>query len=370
MEAIGKLAGGVAHDFNNLLTVINGYASFIRDQLPPSDPNREMLEAIAGAGERAASLTRQLLAFSRQQVVAPRVLDVGAVVGNAEKMLRRLIGEDVRLRVASEPRQWASRLDDGQLEQIVLNLAVNARDAMPQGGDLSITTGNFESARPADGVPPGRYAYLEVADSGVGMDAATRARIFEPFFTTKGDKGTGLGLATVYGIVKQSDGHIAVDSAPGRGTRFRVFFPAAAEAHSPPPVAVQSGGRRPGGTETILLVEDEDAVRSLTRHVLKGCGYTILEARNGWEAINLAGQSTTPVHLLVTDVVMPHLGGRETAERLTAMYPALRVLFVSGYLDDAIIRHGVCHTETNFLHKPYTPAALAHKIREILDAGR
>jgi two-component system cell cycle sensor histidine kinase/response regulator CckA len=372
MEAFGQLAGGVAHDFNNLLTIINGYSELLLHRLPPTDPSRELAAEIYKAGERSAALTRQLLAFSRRQVLAPRVLDLNAVVGDTDRMLRRLLGEDLRLATALAPDLWAVRADAGQVEQVLMNLAVNARDAMPTGGRLTIETRNVELdagyARARPGARPGPHVLLSVTDTGSGMTPAVKARVFEPFFTTKEPgKGTGLGLATVYGIVQQSGGHVAVYSEVGVGTSVKVYLPRVESA---------AGGSKvlpgllvpPRGTETVLLVEDEAGVRALTRHVLAGCGYAVLEAADGAEAVRLAAGHGGPIHLLVTDVVMPGTGGRAVAEQVAASHPRVRVLYMSGYTDDAVVRHGVLQEGVNFLQKPFSPAALAFKVREVLDA--
>ena len=371
MEAVGRLAGGVAHDFNNLLTAILGSADLVLDSLPPGVPAREEVEEIQKAALRAADLTRQLLAFSRQQVIAPVVLNPNDVVANMDKLLRRLLGEDVELRAALAPDLAAVKADPSQLEQVVLNLAVNARDAMPNGGRLTIETQNVELDQEyVQGhlsAQPGAYVMLAVSDTGVGMDAATQARIFEPFFTTKEKgKGTGLGLATVYGIVKQSGGWIWVYSEPGHGTTFKVYFPRALEAAAPvapgpaSPVSVR-------GSETVLVVEDEEVIRKLVRKVLTANGYTVLVAANGRDAEQVAGQHDGAIHLLVTDVVMPGMNGREVAQRLAGTRAGIKVLYLSGYTDDAIVHHGVLEPGVAFLQKPFTPAVLGRKVREVLD---
>ena len=369
MEAVGQLAGGVAHDFNNLLTVISGNSDLLQSDLPANESWQELIAEIQQAARQAAGLTRQLLAFSRQTVLEPKVLDVNDVVREHEKMLRRLIGEDVQLMAVLDLALAPVKVDPGQLGQVIMNLAVNARDAMPQGGKLTIETRNValddRSAAMVCGATPGRYVLLAVDDTGVGMAPDVQARIFEPFFTTKGPaKGTGLGLATVYGIVKQSGGFISVCSEPGRGTTFKILFPAAEMPVSTEEPAVHAVAR---GSETILLVEDEDAVRSVVRRVLRQAGYTVLEAGQGGEAIQLAGQYAGSIDMLITDVIMPEMGGRELVERLTSLRPGLKVMYLSGYTRDAIIRHGVLQAEVAFLAKPFTNAALATKIRQVLD---
>jgi PAS domain S-box-containing protein len=371
MEAVGRLAGGIAHDFNNLLTIITGYSDLMLRELSPLDPSREPVQQIHRAGERAAALTRQLLAFSRKQVLAPVPLHLNTVVRDMEKMLRRTIGEDVELVTHLEPDLGKVLADPGQIEQVILNLAVNSRDAMPNGGRLTLGTSqvHVELLSP-EGVPelaPGEYVELLVRDTGCGMDERTQARIFEPFFTTKEvGKGTGLGLATVYGIVTQSNGHITVESRVGQGTTFRVYLPRVAASGN------SAHGESPGtdcrrGRETVLLVEDEEWVRTVIRHALRLQGYTVLAASHGDEALALAKHHQGPIHLLVTDVVMPRMNGRELAERIADIRPALKVLYVSGHTDDAVLRHGVLNQGTPFLSKPFTPSALGRKVREVLD---
>jgi len=373
MEAVGRLAAGVAHDFNNLLTVISGYSEILISRLTPDDPVRVMVSEIHTAGQRAGTLTRQLLAFSRQQVLDPKVLDLNSVVANTESMLRRLIGEDVILTTVLDPALKPVKVDPGQIQQVLMNLAVNARDAMPQGGRLTVETCNatLDEAycQTHPDVAPGPYSLLAFTDTGTGMDEETEARIFDPFFTTKDlGRGTGLGLAVVHGVVKQSGGHIEVYSELARGTAFKVYFPHAEGA--------LASTRRdafeimPTGDETLLLVEDDDGVRALARHVLQSLGYNLLEASDGREALRLAQSHGGPIHLVVSDVVMPHLGGRELAEKLDGVRPGLRVLFLSGYTDDAVIRHGILEADVAFLQKPFTPSALAEKVRAVLNETR
>jgi CheY-like chemotaxis protein len=374
MEAVGRLAGGVAHDFNNLLTVISGNADLLLEDLAPEDPHRRDVEEMRKAAESAASLTRQLLAFSRQQVLKPRVLDVNAVLAGAEKLLKRLIGEEIQLVALLGSDLGRVKADPGQLEQVVMNLAVNARDAMPNGGKLTLETANVDlDDTYLQGHPvakPGPYVMLAVSDTGVGMDEHTKARIFEPFFTTKETgKGTGLGLATVYGIVKQSQGFIWVYSEPQHGTTFKIYLPRVDQ----PAERVQDvvpAGESLQGTETILIVEDTAGVRAAAGTVLKRRGYTVLEAPDGAAALRRAAEHRGPIALLLTDVVMPGMSGRDLARQLGAVRPDLRVLFMSGYTDDAIVRHGVLEPGVMYLQKPFTPDSLGRKVREALDSPR
>lgn len=367
MEAIGQLAGGIAHDFNNLLTIIAGYCDLLLARCPSADASRPMIEEIRKAGERSAGLARQLLAFSRNQVLAPRVLDLNAIIRDMENMLHRLIGEDITLTTCLDPDLALVSADASQIEQVIMNLAVNARDAMPRGGRLTIETGYYQQAVSSPDMPPGLYVALRVSDSGTGMSEETKARIFEPFFTTKEkSRGTGLGLATVHGIVKQSGGAIQVASEPGRGTIFHIFLPQVEDSLSPPlPETAHLAIVQ--GSETILLVEDEDEVRTLTAFVLQSWGYQVLTASDGKEAIQIVGQFHDPIHLLLTDVVMPEIGGRQLAEIILRTRPDTKILFLSGYTDDAIVRHGVSQAEVAFLQKPFTATGLAAKVREVLD---
>ena len=372
MEAVGQLAGGIAHDFNNLLTAILGSTQLLLQATPPGDVRREDVEEIRNAGLRAAELTRQLLAFSRRQVLAPKVLELNAVVANMDKMLRRLIGDDVELGTALHAEAGAVNADPGQLEQVLLNLVVNARDAMPGGGRVLIETTRLllrdELVERRHRLPPGDYVCLAVTDSGLGMDEATQAHLFEPFFTTKEvGKGTGLGLATVYGIVKQSGGYIWVYSEPGRGTTVKVYLPRVPGAAEPPLPAPEPPALR-GGHETVLLVEDAAPVRTLARRSLEACGYRVLDAADGRSAIELSARHAGEIAVLVTDVVMPGMSGRELAERLAPARPAMKVLYTSGYTDDAMVRQGVLNAGVAFLQKPFVPDSLARKVREVLDS--
>jgi two-component system, cell cycle sensor histidine kinase and response regulator CckA len=372
MEAVGRLAGGIAHDFNNLLTAIGGYAEFLYEDLPPADPRRADANEIRQAADRAATLTRQLLAFSRQQLLEPRILDLDEVVSGMDKLLRRLIGEDVSLETVLAPNVGRVRADPGQIEQVIVNLAVNSRDAMPKGGKMTIETADVELDSSYvvghDIVQPGRYVMLAVTDSGSGMSEEVKAHLFEPFFTTKEvGKGTGLGLATVYGIVKQSGGYIWVYSEPGKGTTFKVYLPrvdAAPEAQAELPTPANLTG-----TETILLVEDEEGVRRLAREVLQRQGYRVIEAARGDEALAmLMRESPDTVRLLISDIVLPGMSGPDLHERVRRLRPEVDVLFMSGYTDRAVQAQEVFPPGTAFLQKPFTPIALARKVREVLDS--
>jgi PAS domain S-box-containing protein len=371
MEAIGQLAGGVAHDFNNLLTVITGFGEVLKRRLPTGDPLREPVEEIAKAGQRAAALTYQLLAFSRRQVLSPKVLDLNSTVTDAEKLLRRLIGEDVELVTVLRPALGSVQVDPGQLQQVVMNLAVNARDAMPQGGRLTLETAKVDldaAYAQKHFIQPGPYVMLAVSDTGCGMDDETKAHMFEPFFTTKEQgKGTGLGLATVYGIVKQSGGHVCVYSELGIGTTFKIYLPrvaAAGEAAERP-----APEELPSGSETILLVEDEDQVRALVKGVLEEAGYIVLAASRGDAALALAEEHAGAIELLLTDVIMPGMSGRDLVHQLTPLRPTVRVLYMSGYTDDAIAHRGVLDDGVVLLQKPFSGTGLLRKVREVLDAA-
>lgn len=373
MEAIGRLAGGIAHDFNNLLTAITGYSELSMRRMEETDPLLVNLQQIKKAGDRAASLTRQLLAFSRKQVLQPKVLDLNLVVSDLERMLTRLIGEDIELCTILEPKLASIKVDPGQIEQIIMNLAVNARDAMPQGGKLTIETRNVviddEYARNHIAVIPGPFVKLEVSDSGCGIAPETQSRIFEPFFTTKEvGMGTGLGLSTVYGIVKQSGGNIWVYSEVGVGTVFTIYLPCTEETLQA--YKRESGNERGlRGTETVLIAEDEEIVRRLACKVLRMYGYEVLEAVGGNEALLFSESHLAPIHLAITDVIMPDMNGLELATRLTALRPETKVLFMSGYTDSAIVHQGVLDEGANFLQKPFSPEALARKVREVLEHG-
>jgi PAS domain S-box-containing protein len=364
LEAVGRLAGGVAHDFNNLLTAIMGYASLLLRRLPADDQNRRNLEEIQKAGERAATLTRQLLTFSRRQVQVPEILDLKGLLTGLGDMLRHLLGEDIELvPVLPASAAWI-KADRGQIEQVIVNLAVNARDAMPQGGRLTVQVEAVDLKEDA-GLPPGPFVVLTVQDTGTGMDAETRQHIFEPFFTTKErGKGTGLGLATVYGIVQQSGGHVIVESEAGQGATFRIFLP---RVKSAGPIPLFQEGGSPAGSETILLVEDEPLVRSMTREILEISGYRVLEADGGEAALRLCDDFAGNIDLMLTDVVMPKMSGRELADRVSSSRPGMRVLYASGYTDEVIAHHGVLEPGTEFIHKPFTPETLSLKVRQVLD---
>jgi PAS domain S-box-containing protein len=373
MEAIGRLAGGIAHDFNNLLMVISGYSEFLLERLGPDPRLRGPAQEIANATQRATSLTRQLLAFSRKQMLAPKILDLNEVVTENLKMLTRMIGEDIDLVMVPSTELGAIRADPGQIDQVIMNLAVNARDAMPEGGKLTIETSNItldeNFARTHAPLKPGEYVMLAISDTGVGMDVDTQSRIFEPFFTTKGAKGTGLGLSTVYGVVKQSGGFIFVDSQPQRGTAFRAYFPRV-DAREEPAILQDALGlpRHARGQETILLVEDEVNLRRLARQYLGTQGYKILEAEDGAAALQIASGHEGAIDLLLTDVIMPGMNGRELARHIAAERPDIRVLYMSGYAENAVGEDGTLDAGINLLQKPFSLPALKDKVREVLDS--
>jgi two-component system cell cycle sensor histidine kinase/response regulator CckA len=372
MEVVGMLAGGVAHDFSNLLTIISGYGQLILKNLGPDDPNRHSAEQIVKAGERAAALTRQLLAFSRRQVLQPKVLELNKLITGLSSMLQRLIGEDVDLQFALSPDLGRVSADPSQIEQVLMNLVVNGRDAMPKGGVLTVETSNGELdenyANRHVAVKPGPYIQLAVSDTGTGMDAATKARLFEPFFTTKPvGSGTGLGLSTVFGIVKQSGGSVEVYSEPGRGTCVKVYLP---RIDQPVPVeAEQRKKQLAPGSETILLAEDDEMVRALVREALHREGYRVIESADPLELRRLASEHRGVIHLLIADVVMPRLGGRDLAEQIRAVRPGMKVLYMSGYTGNALLHSGVLQHDVAFLQKPFTPAALIEKVHEVLEGN-
>jgi signal transduction histidine kinase/CheY-like chemotaxis protein len=373
MDAIGQLAGGVAHDFNNLLTAIIGFTELTLSQLEPDHATRPDVQEILHAGRSAATLTRQLLAFSRKQMLQPQILDLNALINRMETLLRRTIGDHVQLVTRFDAHLARVNADPGQIEQVMMNLVINARDAMPGGGFLTIETATVRIdtgyAERQPGSPLGTYVMIAISDTGVGMDEVTRGRLFEPFFTTKEQgKGTGLGLATVYGIIKQSGGFVSVYSEVGRGTTFKVYLPEAehVQDHSPLAQATASAG----GTETILLVEDRQEVRAVARTTLARRGYTVLEADRGDVALALAKRHDAPIHLLLTDVVMPGMSGRELARQLLLQRRSTRVLYMSGYTDQSIVHHGVLEADIAFIQKPFSPDALLLKVRETLDAAR
>lgn len=370
LDAIGRLSGGVAHDFNNILGVIIGYSEFLQHKFEPGGPDREAVDEIHKAGKRAASLTQQLLAFSRKQVLEPEVLDLNAVITDVEKMLRRLIGEDIAMTIAATSGLGKVKADRGQIEQVIVNLAVNARDAMPRGGELRIATANAEltgkEAQIHRYVVPGPYVMLQIADTGCGMDEELQSHIFEPFFTTKEKgKGTGLGLATVYGIIKQSGGYIWVESQPGNGTRFNIYL-RRVEASEEPVHKTKDPVQRAWGPRTILLVEDEASLRKLTRNTLQEIGFTILEARDAFEAIRIATETNSVIDLLLTDVVMLGKSGPELARDLASSRPQMKVLFMSGYSDGAIAAHGFPESGISLLRKPFTRHQLTQSIEDAL----
>jgi signal transduction histidine kinase/ActR/RegA family two-component response regulator len=373
MEAIGRLAGGIAHDFNNLLTAINGFTSLSLVKLPEHNPVRENLLEVAKAGERASQLTRQLLAFSRKQLLSPQSVDLNKVAADMVSMVRRIIGEGFVVTTRLDPDLPPIRMDPGQLEQIIINLAVNARDAMPEGGELLIETAKFTytagmiGAR--DSFRPGDYALLAVSDKGQGMTSEVMERLFEPFFTTKAPgKGTGLGLSMVYGIVKQSDGHILVSSEPGRGSTFKLYLPLARETDAQAEAIAETSVAAAPGHETVLLVEDETAVRKLVSEVLRSAGYHVLSADDGGTALNLAQGYGEPIHLLLTDVIMPKVGGSAVASQLARTRPGLRILYMSGFTEDAVVRNGILNDSVAFLQKPFSPSQLLSLVRKLLDA--
>lgn len=373
MEAIGRLAGGVAHDFNNLLTIIIGYSELMLATPEPADDLHDNLGEIKKAAEQATQLTRQLLAFSRRQIVQPRVLDLNATIADMEKMLRRLLGEDIEMIVLFESSLLPIKADPGQIQQILLNLAVNARDAMPDGGKLILETYHqtitAAAPRPFLDMPDGAYAVLSVSDTGQGMSEETKAHLFEPFYTTKEQgKGTGLGLATVYGAVSQAGGFIEVVSEPGQGATFKIYVPQVDPTGALPRLPVPPKESQPSH-ETVLLVEDENALRALTRHILQRNGFQVLEAKDGMEAIKLCEQYAGPVHLLVTDLVLPQLNGRQLADRIMHTRPATKLLFVSGYEEEVLARTGLSKDSAIFLQKPFTPESLVKKVREILSSN-
>jgi len=374
MEAIGTLAGGIAHDFNNLLTVIIGNAQLALMNVIGDESIREGIEEIKKAGDKATSLTRQLLAFSRKQIIRPEIMDLNIEINETEKMLKRMIGEDIEFQTVLEPELWKVYADSGQIGQIIMNMVVNARDAMSQGGMLTIETANADlnenyfRERGIHEKKPGHYVMLAVSDTGIGMDKETLKHIFEPFFTTKEvGKGTGLGLSTVYGIVKQNNGFIWAYSEPGKGTTFKTYLP---KVDAEPEEKEQTSVDDPGGSETVLIVEDNDSLRKFAKEVLLQHGYRVLDAENGEDALKVCKEYDGQIDLMITDVVMPKMGGREAADRLQPLYPQMKVIYMSGYTDNAIVRHGILKPGLNFLEKPFTPESLARKVREALDDGK
>ena len=371
MEALGRLTGGIAHDFNNLLTAIIGFTELIRLHCTPDDPIEELVDRVIGSSQRAAALVRQLLIFSRRQIIEPQILDLNRILAEVDKMLCRIIGEDIELKTLLQPNLWSVKVDSAQIEQVIVNLVVNARDAMPDGGRIIVETANvtLDEGYTAGhlGVQPGQYILLAVSDTGIGMTDEIKARLFEPFFTTKPEgKGTGLGLATVYGIVKQSGGDIWVYSEVGQGTTFKIYLPRV-ETMAQPSLRPEVGTAMPKGKETILLVEDDPEVRALARLILHGQGYTLLEAGDGQEALNLFSRYSDPIHLILTDVIMPGMNGKTLIEQLSQTQPNVKILFMSGYTDNMIAQHGVLDPGLAFLQKPFSPVTLARKVREVLD---
>jgi CheY-like chemotaxis protein len=372
MEAVGRLAGGIAHDFNNLLTVTQVSTQLVMAQLRPQDPLWDHIQQIQKAGERAAKLTKQLLSFSRRDIIEPRVISLNTIVGELGRMLQRVIGEDIDLSTTLVEDLWSVRADPSQIEQVIINLAVNARDAMPHGGHLSIVTANIVLDQASPGchldARPGEYVTLPISDTGMGMDEEVRDRIFEPFFTTKGrEKGTGLGLSTVYGIVKQNGGHILVESQVGQGTTFQIYLPRTTESPVPPTIRRKVPPTSVKGTETILVVEDEIMVRELAVQILKAQGYQVLKAGHGIEALQIVQELDGPLHLLLTDVVMPKMNGKDLAERLQAQRPDVRVIFMSGYSENVIAEQGILDEGVVFVPKPFSLEVLTQKIRAALD---
>lgn len=370
MEAIGVLAGGIAHDFNNLLNVINGYADVVLKEMGEDNPTRNDIAQIREAGLQAAALTAQLLAFSRKQIIRPEILNLNEVIGNMAVMLRRLIGEDITLSTAEQPDLWQISADPGQMHQVIMNLAVNARDAMPHGGKLRLETANIEFREGRRKLPvtdPGPYVRLTIGDTGVGMDAVTQSHLFEPFFTTKGKgKGTGLGLSTVYGIVTQNRGVIGVRSEPGKGTTFEMYFPRAEGAVVETPGEAES--TESSVAETILVAEDEPSLLALAARILRDRGYRVLEAHDGKEALRLARECKEIIHLILTDAVMPGMGGKQVVELIEAARPGIKSLYMSGYTDNAIVQHGILNADIAFIQKPFTVETLTRKVREVLDS--
>jgi two-component system, cell cycle sensor histidine kinase and response regulator CckA len=372
MESIGRLAGGIAHDFNNIMTAVLGFGSMILDQLGDNHPLQHAVEQIVSAGERATNLTRQLLTFSRRQITEVRILDLNAVVTEMYQLLRRALGEDVELITVLDDNPASIKADAGLLQQVIMNLAINARDAMPRGGQLTIQTQRVtlddRFCRSRVDVRPGDYVLLSVRDTGSGMTKEVLDHMFEPFFTTKPKgKGTGLGLATVYGIVRQCGGHIEVESEPGVGTEVKVWMPRVATPEEAVPVELEARPER--GSETILVVEDEDIVRDLTVRLLKSLGYKVLEASHGREALAVVDQCKSPIHLVLTDVVMPQMGGPELAERLQKIRPSVKLLYTSGFTESAVLERGVALGKVRLIQKPYSRETLAQRVRETLDEG-